>query len=47
MKDANKNQSRVPHFVMPMMDGVFLEPLRKFTPIETIMIVTAKRCLGH
>ena len=47
MKDENKNQSRTPHFEIPIIDGVFLEPLRKLTLIEITMIAIAKRCLGH
>ena len=47
MKLENKNQSRLPHFVIPIIDGVFLEPLRKLTLIEIMMIKIAKRCLGH
>ena len=40
-------QSRVPHFVMPMIDGVSRDPLRKFTTRETEMMIKASPCLRH
>ena len=47
MKLKKIDQSRVPHFEMPMIDGVLREPLKKLTIKDTVIITIASKCFLH
>ena len=46
-KERKIDQSRAPHFSIPIKDGDFLDPRRKFTTREMTMIDKARRCFFH
>jgi len=47
MKAMKKVQSRVPHFVIPMIEGDLRDPLKKLTTSDTKIIMMAIKCFLH
>ena len=46
-KVMKKDQSRVPHFVIPIIEGDLRDPLKKLTTSDTKMIMMAIKCFLH